>query len=487
MKTESKLLAVAAILAQAPLVQAYDSGSTGADGALHPTVSTTLALPANGVFNFTDVTIPAGVTLTFGKNATNTPVVILASGNISIEGTIDISGEDGTPVGTAGDGNVGDDGLPGQGGPGGYAGGMGASPAAVTNSGYGLGPGGGGGGMMSVSGVPSLVQGAGGSFATQGSAISWGGVQPQPGSTYGSTLLLPLIGGSGGGGGAGGSTFFGSGGGGGGGAILLAASGTLTVNGQILANGGDSGPLGGSNCGSHGGPGSGGGIRLLASLITGDGAIEAKGGSASGSCTASGYQIYPYYDHDHLHGGDGRIRLEADTLSRTAATVPAASADLPGVLYVTGLPTLRIASVAGSAAPAAPTGVADITLPVSTPNPVTVTFEATGIPVGNTVELTLTPSGGTTTTTISNALDGSTSLSTATASINLPTGASTLSASVTYTITIAMAEQLRQFAAGETIKGIRVVADTQGGQSYYLVTESRREIPITRAQLASAG
>jgi len=49
-------------------------------------------LPESGVFNFTTVNIPAGVTITFRRNSRNTPVTILASGNVTIAGTIDVSG-----------------------------------------------------------------------------------------------------------------------------------------------------------------------------------------------------------------------------------------------------------------------------------------------------------------------------------------------------------------------------------------------------------
>lgn len=63
--------------------QTFSSGSTGADGAFNPTVSTTLPLPPDGVFNFTTVNIPAGVTVQFQRNATNTPVFLLATGDVS--------------------------------------------------------------------------------------------------------------------------------------------------------------------------------------------------------------------------------------------------------------------------------------------------------------------------------------------------------------------------------------------------------------------
>lgn len=45
----------------------------------------------NGVFNYTDITVPAGVTVKFIRNAANTPVIWLASGNVTINGTVDVS------------------------------------------------------------------------------------------------------------------------------------------------------------------------------------------------------------------------------------------------------------------------------------------------------------------------------------------------------------------------------------------------------------
>lgn len=124
---------------------AYDSGSTGADGEFSPTVNTELQIPASGVFNFTTVNIPTGVTVTFKKNTTNTPVVMLASGNVTVAGAINLNATNSTHVGASGDGSLGDDGLPGMGGPGGFDGGRGGA-ANKGDGGAGLGPGGGGGG-----------------------------------------------------------------------------------------------------------------------------------------------------------------------------------------------------------------------------------------------------------------------------------------------------------------------------------------------------
>src|SRR4030067_162894 len=98
---------------------AFDSGSTGADGAFAPTENIELQIPPSGIFNFTSVNVPAGVTVKFRKNANNTPVTILVSGDVTIAGTVDVSGSSSQNVGTS---PLLDYTLPGVGGPGGLAG-----------------------------------------------------------------------------------------------------------------------------------------------------------------------------------------------------------------------------------------------------------------------------------------------------------------------------------------------------------------------------
>ena len=94
----------------------FMSGSTGADGVFNPVTNTELQLPANGIFNFTTVNIPSGVTVTFKKNAANTPVYILTTGDVTIAGAINVSG--GSTSSSTGR-------TPANGGPGGYDGGYG--------------------------------------------------------------------------------------------------------------------------------------------------------------------------------------------------------------------------------------------------------------------------------------------------------------------------------------------------------------------------
>jgi hypothetical protein len=221
-------------------------------------------------------------------------------------------------------------------------------------------------------------------------------------------------------------------------------------------------------------------VRVVATAVSGNGAISATGGAA-GAVSGSGSNYDP---RRGTNGAPGRIRIEAEVTRYTAATSPSYSFGPPGDLYVFGLPTLRIARVAGVPAPENPSGVADIILPGDTPNPVSVEFEATGIPVGNIVELTVTPARGAPVREVSNALSGDTDLSMAQTLIDLPSGPSTLLASITYTLVADLGARLERFA-GERVESIRVLAPTGSGTRYLLITASGREVAISAAQLAA--
>lgn len=467
----SNLLPLAILLGMLPgFANAFTSGSTGTVP-FNPTVDQSLQVPPSGVLEFTTVNIPAGVTVRFIKNATNTPVTILASGNVTIAGAIDISGTGSANVGASGDGNIGDDGQPGLGGPGGYDGGRGGVPSKAMG-GTGLGPGGGGGGKVGAYNTNNdTIGGGGGGFGVAGtSSYSTAGVG---GGVYGSSQLLPLIGGSGGGGGTGGAAFNGSGGGGGGGAILIASSGTVSITGSVSANGGASGAGSGDGHGGSGGGGSGGAIRIVATTISGNGSLTATGGAAG---TAYSYNSgSAYYSVTGGAGAVGRIRLEAETFTRTAASNPAHSFAAPGSVFLTGLPSLTITSVAGINAPPSPTGNADITLPATTPNPVAVVFTTTGVPIGNTVTLTVVPATGTPIIVPSGALDGTTASATASVNVNLPSGPSVLQATTTYTIVVAMGDALSVYAQGERVEKIRLSATLNGKSTTTLITVSGKE------------
>lgn len=441
-RTSYALATLTALVAVALSGQAlaYESGSTGADGALNPTVDTQIQLPPDGVLNYTNVNIPSGVTVTFAKNTTNTPVVMLVGGDATIAGTIHVNGSSAAQTGAAGDGSIGDDGTPGAGGPGGYSGGQGGRSS--TSSGErvsqpGSGPGAAGPSVIySSDPCGGSGGGFGGSGGYAGNSTGWCNVNGSTtqGRPYGTTELLPLIGGSGGAGGAGGTILRGAGGGGGAGGLMIAVSGTLSVTGAVRANGGAGGVVAGAGVGGAGGGGSGGAIRLIATTITGNGSVTAQGGTAQRNNVASSIMYGGV-------GGNGRIRMEAESFTRTAASSPAHTFGQPAPAFVAGLPTLRISRVAGVDAPAAPTGNADIALPEETVNPVGVEVATSGVPLGNTVEITVTPAYGSPTTHISNALSGTEASATATASVTLPSGPSTLLATVTYSVPQAVAMQ----------------------------------------------
>ena len=439
--------------------QTFSSGSTGADGPFNPTSNTTLTLPSNGVFNFTTVNIPAGVTVTFNRNAANTPVVMLATGNVAINGTIDVSGQVGGALG-----------RPGRGGPGGFDGGAGSDAVTTAAGGPGQGPGGGGAGTVAGAG------GGGGGYGAAGLVGNPGGAG---GPAYGSSLLRPIVGGSGGGGGGSPiASAAGGGGGGGGGAIIIASSTSIALNPvyqtpAINADGGRGGDTCGfsATCGAGGG-GSGGAIRLIAPTISGaGGTLYARGGTYG----------YPYTGGQ---GGAGRIRLEAANLTVTLGfTNPYLTTAYPQPVFPpAGQPGLAIASVGGISAPAVPTGniaaSPDILLPVGATNPVDVVITASNIPLGTAILVTATPQTGTKTTATSGGLTGTLQSATATASISLNLAqTNVLTATATYPLT-ASAGEGPLYAEGEEVTHIRVAAALGGPSTVTYLTRSGMEIVV---------
>lgn len=347
MKTQPQtLLVLLLLLAGAPptLGQAFNSGSDGSFGPINLTASDlTLDLPPDGVIHATTVSVSAGRTLRFRPNALNTPVFLLATGDVIIAGSVNISGERGTS--TAG----------GRGGPGGFDGGMPGS--AGTPPGDGHGPGAGRAGQNNTT-----TEGAG--HGVYASAISLG-QSTRHGTPYGSALLIPLLGGSGGGGTEGTP---GWGGGGGGGAILIASNTRIQVNGRI-----DS--FGGSWSGSAFNGGSGGAIRLVAPVVAGTGTLDVRGGANS---------------------AHGRIRV--DTLDRSGLNFSfqsTAGAAVGSLLLVqpTPLPRLDLVEVAGTAVPEG-SGPVQIILPFGAPAAQTVKVRARDFGQTVPMRLVLTPDSG---------------------------------------------------------------------------------------------
>ncbi|MCR6480211.1 hypothetical protein NU688_28920 [Variovorax sp. ZS18.2.2] len=481
---------------------AFSSGSTGADGELNPAVSTEIVLPPSGILNYKSINIPKDVIVTFKKNALNTPVQLLASGDVTVTGTIDIRGGSGKATGTAGDGNQADDGLPGLGGPGGFDGGRGGredakSQPEVIRGGAGLGPGGGIGGYERAEGTCFggayyHRYGGGGAFAGAGGSRGQGSCAStsvdqrfEVAKAYGSAALVPLIGGSGGGGGKGNTIYPGSGGGGGGGAILIAASGTLTITGTINASGGHGGdlvvPSGVDD--SDGGGGSGGAIKLVATAIKGAGTLVATGGCWNNN----GDTGYYYCTADYPAGSAGRIRLEGDSITYTGASTPIYTSDVPGPITVAKPPSIRIASVGGTKVPAAPTGNADVALPATTTDDVAVDFETVNVPTGNTIRLRVVPAYGIAVETLSPAITGTAASGKTSVKVKLPQGPSVLQAITSYTVTVAQAESLSRFAENEKVERVELVASMGQESTAQLITASGKRYTVPASVLQLVG
>jgi hypothetical protein len=307
-----------------------------------------MAAKPSGVWNFTTIDIPAGVTVNFLRNLTNTPVQWLASGNVNISGSLNLNGENGRASTNVESGNE------ALGGPGGFNGGLGGRIFSISSSFVGTSGGGPGGG---AAGAGSGLAGGNGTYS----------------GVYGNAFIQPIIGGSGGGGSGSTASSNGGNGGAGGGAILIASSRDLQVSGAIRANGGS-----GSGIVSAGGSGSGGAIRLIADRVLGSGILSASGNGVN---------------------GNGRIRVEGYFRPLTAANVsPSPSASAPTETFV-GLGTgmaLTIASVDGAGVRQPPlANTADPDVIFTKAGVVTITVAGTNIANGTPVTLRLTTSSGT--------------------------------------------------------------------------------------------
>jgi len=425
---------------------AFDSGSTGADGAFAPVSDTSIILPPDGILNFTTMNIPSGVTVKIASNLANSPAFILVQGDAVIDGVIDISGVDGDSVSSNPAG--------------GFAGGV----PLVGGSNNGQGPGGG-------AGAPATNRAAnGGSYGSFGLNGTFNTIPAAP--IYGSTTIQPLLGGSGGGSNLGTSTTTLFRAGGGAGALLLAVTGTLTVAGSIDASGGAGEPLASRNGVYGAGGGSGGGVRLIATTLAGNGVIQIGGGIGGLGNSGRGGD-----------GGNGRARLEADAFNFTGSVTPnvvATSAPLP--VFAANLPSIRITTVGGSAVPTNPIGENDVILPSSIINPVTVEFAATDVPLGSTIELTVSPASGTASTVVSAGLSGTVANSTDSVQTTLPQGSSVLLASVSFAVTAEIGSRFAAFTNGEMVAMVELRSTLGGGPSRMrLTTESGRIIDVPAA------
>jgi hypothetical protein len=320
--------------------QSFDVGSDGRLGDVTIASNTTLDLPPDGKLHFRSLIVNSGVTLKFKNNARNTPVFILSQTEVVVSGEINVDG---------GDQQVNTGGL---GGPGGFDGGRPGFGAEVP-PGDGFGPGGGRAGNNSCSDAIGVALGAG--HGTTRSAVS--------GSTYGNTLLIPIVGGSGGGGGAGDPN---GGGGGGGGAILIAANSRIAVNGAIRARGGRGGfCLNG---------GSGGAIRLVSFKVEGAGTL----------------------DTSPLNGNSGSGRIRVDTVLRSGLNLRNFGASSIGgnlLVFPPTTPTLSVVEAANNTIPVGSDPVV-FTLPFGANTNQTIRIQARDFARNVPIRVTLTPDSG---------------------------------------------------------------------------------------------
>jgi hypothetical protein len=405
--------------------QTFTSGSTGADGALDfsnlPAGSVVTFDPkkfnpplnpaGDNIFNFTTINIPAGITVRLSSRVLSGPVFWLASGDVTLNGTVDLNGENGAPPSPSLSGRV--RAMPGAGG---FSGGVGgkediSSPSASSTSPKaqsGDGPTGGLGGIF---------------FGPNQCANSTG----FSGGFSGNPFLVPLVGGSGGGGGEFLGTPiaqlpYGAGGGAGGGAILIASSTSIIVNGSIRANGGNGSPgnaPGGCGAvGASGAAGSGGAVRLVAPTVGGTGILSVRGGNPNGAFgveTASGIAASP----------DGAIRIEtfSDAFRGTLAGPFAIGTPFSLFLPTTPPPSITVSAVNGIDLAQPPTG--KLTTPdaiIDTLSPVQITIQASFIPPGTVITLHVFSDNNTDQTVQTTPLLGTLQSSTATANVTFPSG-----------------------------------------------------------------
>ena len=388
----------------------FDSGSDGSDGALtFPDDGSTInfnpfdydpVLDPDGdsVFHFTEITIPASVTVrldatTFGSRR----VVWLSSGPIQIDGVLDLSGQRGASQ---------DESFVAIPGAGGYFGGVrwnGSGPNQTAGQGPGGAP------QTNTTGNWSSGAGAGHGFSGEPDELG----NNQGGSAYGNKFLFPMLGGSGGAGGYNTSPFLGDGGAGGG-ALLLASSQTININGNLSADGGAGGHNGTSSFPSSGGGGSGGALRLMAQSISGTGVISALGGqeTGSGGSFKSGT------------GSPGFIRLEAYNISFNGSIEPSPAMVTPGPVFPpTSSAAIRVVRIDGVDVAADPKGsVFNPDAAITNAQAVTVEMTTTGIPVGTILDIVLHNQTTGTSNYTSNPVSGSLGNGTATAEITFPPG-----------------------------------------------------------------
>lgn len=359
------LLPAALVLALGTVAHAADfsAGSNGSYGTIDITANTILDVPVDGVFHCTTITIASQATLQFNPNPLNTPIYLLATGDVLIAGTISLVGADFSGA------------IPGRGGPGGFGGGfggMGSNPP-LNRGGDGHGPGRG----VNTSGWWAAA------YSTAASANT---------NVYGNVLIVPLIGGSGGAGSTGNPGY---GGGGGGGAILIASHTGITVNGTINAAGGY----------SHAGSGSGGAIRLVAPTGGGNGRLHVNGGGGA---------------------SQGRIRVDCTTVEafRNLYFDGPVTRGTRMFVFPPTSPALHIIHAAGQDIPVGTGAAVTVELPAGSPLSQTIRLRGEGFSGTVPVTLVVNPEHSAS-STYDLSLNGSANPPEVSVSVHLPVGEAT--------------------------------------------------------------
>lgn len=334
-----------------PLTVPLKGGSDGSDGPLVVTETVWLNMPADGVFNFTTIRVASFGHLHFRRNAQNTPVYLLATGDVVVENSGSINVEGGARDPEV-DYSLID--LDQQPGPGGFAGG--AAGLGAVAPGPGQGPGGG----LPKESIPGAEEAGDGNYSFDGDRSN-----PADGAFYGNPTLIPLIGGSGGAG-AGEDE-----GGGGGGAILIASATRIVVEngGWVTAEG----EVGGGDAAE----GSGGAIRLVAPIVEGAGRLD----YSSWSSGFSGRLRIDAIDHQGVKFG-----YDGSSAARSFGSNLIVFPDI--------IPSLDILNAAGQTIAEGTQGPVTVTLPPGASEAQTIVLQARDFEDIVNVEVVLIPDSG---------------------------------------------------------------------------------------------
>lgn len=133
-----------------------------------------------------------------------------------------------------------------------------------------------------------------------------------------------------------------------------------------------------------------------------------------------------------------------------------------------------------------PTGTNDVLMPTTSVGPVTVTIVTSGVPVGSTVKVTLTPRFAAPISVDSPPTTGSVDSATTSVSVDIPSGHSVLSAQTSFTVIASVGDALSRFAAGERVEKVTLATTLGAGETATLTTASGKTFAVSPALLVLA-